>query len=158
MKRTKSYLIISLFLATTSLYAQRIKGSDTVLPVSQQAAENFMKKYTKAHVTVTGGGSGVGISSLMDNTTDIAMLSRPVKFSEKMKLKEAKQNIQEVIIAYDALAVIIHPDNPVNKLTRKQLEDIFRGKIKNWKQVGGKDQKIVVYTRETSSGTYEFFK
>lgn len=158
MKRTKSYLIISLFLATTSLYAQRIKGSDTVLPVSQQAAENFMKKYPKAHVTVTGGGSGVGISSLMDNTTDIAMLSRPVKFSEKMKLKEAKQNIQEVIIAYDALAVIIHPDNPVNKLTRKQLEDIFRGKIKNWKQVGGKDQKIVVYTRETSSGTYEFFK
>ena len=124
MKRTKSYLIISLFLATTSLYAQRIKGSDTVLPVSQQAAENFMKKYPKAHVTVTGGGSGVGISSLMDNTTDIAMLSRPVKFSEKMKLKEAKQNIQEVIIAYDALAVIIHPDNPVNKLTRKQLEDI----------------------------------
>ena len=90
MKRTKSYLIISLFLATTSLYAQRIKGSDTVLPVSQQAAENFMKKYPKAHVTVTGGGSGVGISSLMDNTTDIAMLSRPVKFSEKMKLKEAK--------------------------------------------------------------------
>ena len=91
MKRTKSYLIISLFLVTTSLYAQRIKGSDTVLPVSQQAAENFMKKYPKAHVTVTGGGSGVGISSLMDNTTDIAMLSRPVKFSEKMKLKEAKQ-------------------------------------------------------------------
>ena len=158
MKRTKSYLIISLFLATTTLYAQRIKGSDTVLPVSQQAAENFMKKYSKAHVTVTGGGSGVGISSLMDNTTDIAMLSRPVKFSEKMKLKEAKQNIQEIIIAYDALAVIVHPDNPVNKLTRKQLEDIFRGKIKNWKQVGGKDQKIVVYTRETSSGTYEFFK
>ena len=61
-----------------------------------------------------------------------------------MKLKEAKQNIQEVIIAYDALAVIIHPDNPVNKLTRKQLEDIFRGKIKNWKQEGGKDQKIEV--------------
>lgn len=158
MKYIKFYLIGFLFLSVTTLYAQRIKGSDTVLPVSQQAAENFMKKYPNARVTVTGGGSGVGISSLMDNTTDIAMLSRPVKFSEKMKLKEAKQNIQEVIIAYDALAVIVHPENPVNKLTRKQLEDIFRGKITNWSQVGGKDQKIVVYTRETSSGTYEFFK
>lgn len=158
MKYIQFYLIVFLLSATTALHAQRIKGSDTVLPVSQQAAENFMKKYPQARVTVTGGGSGVGISSLMDNTTDIAMLSRPVKFSEKMKLKEAKQEIEEVIIAYDALAVIVHPDNPVNRLTRKQLEDIFRGKITNWKQVGGNDQKIVVYTRETSSGTYEFFK
>lgn len=158
MKQVKNSLVVILFLLTSTSYSQRIKGSDTVLPVSQQAAENFMKKYPEARVTVTGGGSGVGISSLMDNTTDIAMLSRPVKFSEKMKLKEAKQDIKEIIIAYDALAVIVHPDNPVDRLTRKQLEEIFRGKITNWNQVGGKNQKIVVYTRETSSGTYEFFK
>ncbi|WP_455498484.1 phosphate ABC transporter substrate-binding protein [Coprobacter sp.] len=158
MKQIKICLVVSLLLLSSAIYSQRIKGSDTVLPVSQQAAENFMQKYPKTRVTVTGGGSGVGISSLIDNTTDIAMLSRPVKFSEKMKLKEAKQDIKEVIIAYDALAVIVHPENPVNQLTRKQLENIFRGKITNWNQVGGNNQKIVVYTRETSSGTYEFFK
>ena len=75
-----------------------------------------------------------------------------------MKAKAAKQDIEETIVAYDALAVIVHPSNPVKQLTRKQLEDIFRGKITNWKQVGGEDRKIVVYSRETSSGTYEFFK
>lgn len=150
-----------LFLALTvalSLSAQRIKGSDTVLPVSQETAENFMNKYPEERVTVTGGGTGVGISSLMDNTTDIAMASRPIKFGEKMKLKAAKQEVKEVVIAYDALAVIVNPSNPVNHLTRQQLEGIFRGKITNWKQVGGPDLKIIVYSRETSSGTYEFFK
>lgn len=94
----------------------------------------------------------------MDNTTDIAMASRPIKFSEKMKLKAAKQEVEEVIIAYDALAVIVNPSNPVSQLTRQQLEAIFRGKITNWKQLGGPDMKIIVYSRETSSGTYEFFK
>ena len=86
------------------------------------------------------------------------MASRPIKFSEKMKLKAAKQEVEEVIIAYDALAVIVNPSNPVSQLTRQQLEAIFRGKITNWKQLGGPDMKIIVYSRETSSGTYEFFK
>ena len=117
-----------------------------------------MNQHPDARVTVTGGGTGVGISALMDNTTDIAMASRPIKFSEKMKTKEAGQEVDEVIVAYDALAVVVHPSNPVKQLTRQQLEDIFRGKITNWKQVGGDDRKIVVYSRETSSGTYEFFK
>ena len=103
-------------------------------------------------------GTGVGISALMDHTTDIAMASRPIKFSEKMKIKGAGEEVDEVIVAYDALAVVVHPSNPVKQLTRQQLEDIFRGKINNWKQVGGDDRKIVVYSRETSSGTYEFFK
>lgn len=142
----------------TALHAQRIKGSDTVLPVSQETAESYMNKNPKAKITVTGGGTGVGISALIDGSCDIAMASRSIKFNEKMKLKKKKQNITEVAIAYDALAVIVNPTNPVNKLTREQLENIFRGKITNWKQVGGKDMKIVVYSRETSSGTYEFFK
>lgn len=77
---------------------------------------------------------------------------------EKMKLKEAGKAFKEVIIAYDALAVIVNPKNPVAKLTREQLEDIFTGKIKNWKELGGNDLQIIVYSRETSSGTYEFFK
>lgn len=158
MRKRNVLLLITLFISALSINAQRIKGSDTVLPVSQETAEKFMNQNSAARVTVTGGGTGVGISSLMDNTCDIAMASRQIKFSEKMKLKEAKQDVTEVIIAYDALAVIVNPSNPVNKLTRKQLEEIFRGKITNWKQVGGPDMKIVAYARETSSGTYEFFK
>ncbi|MCL2435448.1 MAG: phosphate ABC transporter substrate-binding protein [Lentimicrobiaceae bacterium] len=134
-----------------------IKGSDTCLPVSQQEAEAFGKKGGGA-VTVTGGGSGVGISALISGTCDIAQASRPMKFDEKQKMSEAGKTPKEVIIAYDALAVVINPENPVNQLTRQQLEQIFTGKITNWKEVGGPDMKIVVYSRETSSGTYEFFK
>ena len=129
-------LLIALSLFAVSASAQRIKGSDTVLPVAQQTAERFMNRQPDARVTVTGGGTGVGISALMDNTTDIAMASRPIKFSEKMKIKAAGEEVDEVIVAYDALAVVVHPSNPVKQLTRQQLEDIFRGKITNWKQVG----------------------
>lgn len=151
-------VLLALMLMATGAQAQRIKGSDTVLPIAQQTAEQFMKSNPNATVTVTGGGTGVGLSALLDGTTDIAMASRGIKFSEKMKAKAAREEIEEVPIAYDALAVVVNPSNPVNRLTRQQLEDIFRGKITNWKQVGGDDRKIVVYSRETSSGTYEFFK
>lgn len=158
MNQVKALFLFILLACSLNITAQRIKGSDTVLPVSQETAEVFMKDDPDRRVTVTGGGTGVGISALMDNTTDIAMASRPIKFSEKMKLKAAKQEVEEVIIAYDALAVIVNPSNPVSQLTRQQLEAIFRGKITNWKQLGGPDMKIIVYSRETSSGTYEFFK
>ena len=156
--KVRRNLLIALSLLSISASAQRIKGSDTVLPVAQQTAERFMNQHPDTRVTVTGGGTGVGISALLDNTTDIAMASRPIKFSEKMKIKSAGEDVAEIVVAYDALAVVAHPSNPVKQLTRQQLEDIFRGKITNWKQVGGDDRKIVVYSRETSSGTYEFFK
>ena len=158
MKTRKLLLLLALAAATTGMQAQRIKGSDTVLPIAQQTAERFMTLNPSARVTVTGGGTGVGISALLDQTTDIAMASRAIKFSEKMKAKAAGEDLAEVPIAYDALAVVVHPSNPVKQLTRQQLEDIFRGKVTNWQQVGGDDRKIVVYSRETSSGTYEFFK
>lgn len=148
-----------------SAVGQKIKGSDTVLPVSQEAAETYMHLTPGARVTVTGGGSGVGISALLDGTTDIAMASRSIKFSERMKLKKVGKQLREAVVAYDALAVVVNPSNPVSHLTRQQLEDIFRGKITNWNQVRdhvtgkrGDDLKIIVYSRETSSGTYEFFK
>lgn len=156
--KTRELLLLFALTATTGMQAQRIKGSDTVLPIAQQTAERFMTLNPSARVTVTGGGTGVGISALLDQTTDIAMASRAIKFSEKMKAKAAGEDLAEVPIAYDALAVVVHPSNPVKQLTRQQLEDIFRGKITNWQQVGGDDRKIVVYSRETSSGTYEFFK
>lgn len=135
-----------------------IKGSDTVLPLAQKEAEELMKNNANVSVTVVGGGSGVGLTALIDGTTDIAMASRDLKTEEKLKFKEAKKDIEQIIIAYDALAVIINPANSVTGLTREQLEKIFTGEIKNWKEVGGADEKIVAYSRESSSGTYEFFK
>src|SRR5690554_2489186 len=160
MKKTKKSILIALIagLGLNTINAQSIKGSDTVLPLSQQEAENYMKKNPKASVTVTGGGSGVGLSSLLAGTTDIAQASRKIKFLERQKLEEQGRHFKEVIIAYDALAIVVHPSNKVTNLTREQLEGIFTGKITNWKQVGGADLKIVPYSRETSSGTYEFFR
>lgn len=136
----------------------KVKGSDTVLPLSQKEAETFMKQNSTAKISVVGGGSGVGIAALIDGTTDIGMSSRKMKLSEKMKLQEAGKAIKETIVAYDALAVIVNPNNKVSQLTREQLEGIFTGKTTNWKEVGGDDEKIVAYSRESSSGTYEFFK
>lgn len=125
--KVRRNLLIALSLLSISASAQRIKGSDTVLPVAQQTAERFMNQHPDTRVTVTGGGTGVGISALLDNTTDIAMASRPIKFSEKMKIKSAGEDVAEIVVAYDALAVVAHPSNPVKQLTRQQLEDIFRG-------------------------------
>ena len=135
-KRTVALSILCALSFQGILHAQRVKGSDTLLPQEPDA-----------EVIVTGGGSGVGIAALPENTTDIAMASRQIKFSEKMKFAELGLDAEEVVVAYDALAVVVNPSNPVGRLTREQLEAIFRGKITNWK-----------YSRETSSGTYEFFK
>ena len=155
--KTKS-ILLALALYTSASFAQKLKGSDTVLPLAQKEAESFMKANKMAKIAVTGGGSGVGLAALVDNTTDIAMSSRKIKMDEKMKLQDAGRAYKETIIAYDALSVIVNPENKVSQLTREQLEGIFTGKIKNWKEVGGDDLQIVVYSRESSSGTFEFFK
>jgi phosphate transport system substrate-binding protein len=161
IKITLTLILVSLL--SISAYTQtivnlKIKGSDTVLPLSQKEAETFMKKNTLAKITVTGGGSGVGIAAFVDGTTDIAMSSRKMKMGEKIKMQDAGKAFKEVTIAYDALSVIVNPANKVSQLTREQLEGIFTGKITNWKEVGGDDEKIVAYSRESSSGTFEFFK
>jgi phosphate transport system substrate-binding protein len=155
------YQVFVLILAVLSAEAQTkltVKGSDTVLPLSQKEAEQYMKKNKTAAITVIGGGSGVGIAALMDGTTDIAMSSRKLKMDEKIKLQDAGKTYKEVIVAYDALSIIVHPSNKISQLTREQVEGIYTGKIKNWKEVGGDDLNIIVYSRESSSGTYEFFK
>ena len=151
-------ILLAFVLYTTAGFSQKLKGSDTVLPLAQKEAESYMKSNKANKVVVTGGGSGVGLAALVDGTTDIAMASRKIKMAEKMKLQDAGKASKETIIAYDALAVIVSPSNTVSQLTREQLEGIFTGKIKNWKEVGGADLQIVVYSRESSSGTYEFFK
>ncbi|NJO03840.1 MAG: phosphate ABC transporter substrate-binding protein [Bacteroidia bacterium] len=136
----------------------KLKGSDTVLPIAQKEAEVYLAQHPDASITVTGGGSGVGIAALIDGTTHIAMASREIKIAEELRLQNTDQEVRETIVAYDALAVVVHPDNPMEQITRKQLEYIYSGKVKNWKEIGGPDMTLVSYARETSSGTYEYFK
>jgi len=167
LKMKKTIIVaLSLFIALISGCSQgedknegiTIKGSDTVLPLSQKEAEVFGKDNKGSRIVVTGGGSGIGFTALIDDNTDIAMASRKIKLDERLALESAGKEVKEVIVGYDALAVIANPANKVSQLSREQLEDIFIGKVTNWKEVGGDDVKIVVYSRESSSGTYEFFK
>lgn len=135
-----------------------IKGSDTQIPLVQREAEEYMRMHPEASVLVSGGGSGIGIAALIDGSTDIAMSARLINSEEKTELDLKKKNLAKVTICRDALAVIVNPKNKVEKLTLEQLEGIFTGRIRNWKEVGGTDTKISVYCRESSSGNYEFFK
>jgi phosphate transport system substrate-binding protein len=135
-----------------------IKGSTTVLPVAQAAAEIFMERNPGSKISVQGGGSGVGIASLLDKTTDIATSSRKIKAEEIEKAKTSGVTPNEIPIALDGIAVIVHPTNTVKALTKAQIKDIYTGKVSNWSEVGGKDAKIVVVNRDTSSGTFEAFE
>lgn len=136
----------------------QIKGSDTMVNVAQGLAEEFMKHYPYIYVAVTGGGSGTGIASLINGTCDIATASRKMKDKELRLAEKNEVEPREYIVGYDGLAVVVHPSNPVEKLTIKQLSDIYTGTIKNWKDVGGRDEKIVLLSREVNSGTHVYFK
>lgn len=151
-------IIAALAVALPAQAGVVIKGSDTVLPLSQKEAEVFMKEHKGASITIIGGGSGVGIASLIDGTCDIAQSSRDIKSKETRQAKQKGVNPVETVIALDALTVVVHPSNPVQSLTIAQLGNIFSGAITNWKDVGGPDKAIVVYSRESSSGTYAFFR
>lgn len=136
-----------------------VKGSDTMVILGQRWAEEFMKKKPDIQIQVTGGGSGTGISALINGTTDICQSSRDIKAAEKEKLRERYATTGvEIPVAKDGLSVYVHASNPIDSLTMDQLKQIYTGKITNWKDVGGADAKIVIYTRENSSGTYVFFK
>lgn len=136
-----------------------VKGSDTMVILSQKWAEAYMKKHPETVIQVTGGGSGVGLAALINGSTDIANASRPIKSSEVESLKaKYKTKGIEIACAKDGLSVFLNKGNKVSELSIQQLGDIFSGKITNWKQVGGDDAKIQLYGRESSSGTFEFFK
>ena len=136
----------------------RIIGSNTVEPLSVVWAEEFMKIHPKVRIAVSGPGSGVGIASLIDGTTDICQASRKIKATEIDQAKAKGVNPYEIQVATDALAVVVHPSNPVSELTIAQLSAIFTNRITNWKEVGGNDAPIVVLSRDTNSGTHVFFK
>jgi phosphate transport system substrate-binding protein len=134
------------------------KGSDTMVNAVQMVAEEFMKDYPHIFVAVTGGGSGVGIASLINKTCDVATASREIKPKEvEMALKRGV-NPKEFVAAYDGVAVIVNKSNPVNELTIEDLHRIFTGKAINWKEFGGRDLSIVTLSREVSSGTHMYFK
>ncbi len=136
----------------------QIKGSDTMVNLGQAWAEKYMEENPADFIAVTGGGSGTGLSSLISGTCDIAMSSREIKEKEIALAKQKNVNSFEIKAALDGLAVVANPKNPVSKLTAAQLADIFTGKIANWKEVGGGDERIVILSRETNSGTHVYFK
>ncbi len=135
-----------------------IKGSTTVLPIAQKVAEAYMKEHPDTKITISGGGSGNGIKAIIDGTTDIADSSRFIKDKEVKLAVEKGGYPVPFSVAYDCIVPVVHPGNSVKDLSLAQLKDIYQGKIKNWKQVGGPDRKIVVISRDTSSGTYEVWE
>lgn len=152
-------VVMTIGFSFTTLKKITVKGSDTMVILSQKWAEAYMKKHPATVIQVTGGGSGVGLAALINGSTDIANASRPIKPSEVENLKtKYKTKGIEIACAKDGLSVFLNKGNKVSELTIKQLGDIFSGKITNWKQVGGDDAKIQLYGRESSSGTFEFFK
>ncbi len=165
MENFMKKILVSLSVFTLSIsqmvYATdniTVKGSDTIVILGQRWAEHYMGKNPDASIQVTGGGSGTGIAALINGTTDIANSSRPIKSSEIDKAKQAGYYPEEFKVAMDSLAVVVNKANPINELNLKQLQGIYTGRINNWQEVGGNNQPILRYCRESNSGTYVFFK
>ncbi|MDX1931505.1 MAG: PstS family phosphate ABC transporter substrate-binding protein [Capsulimonadales bacterium] len=135
-----------------------IEGSDTLLPLSQKWVEAFGKKNPNAKMTVTGGGSGQGITALINGTAAIANASRAAEDKEKDAAKAKGFEMVETAVARDGITIVVHPSNTVQSLTLEQLKGIYTGKINNWKEIGGPDTKIIASGRDTASGTYKYFQ
>jgi phosphate transport system substrate-binding protein len=133
------------------------KGSDTLVNLALAWAEVYMQTYPEVRISVTGGGSGTGIAAMINGTVDIANASREMKPEEISAVEASGVSPVEFVVARDAIAVVVHPSNPVDELTLQQISDIYTGKITNWNQVGGQDRPIVLLSRESNSGTYVYF-
>jgi len=135
-----------------------IKGSDTLVRLGQRWAEEYMKLNPGTVIQVSGGGSGTGIAALLNGTTDICEASRDMKEKEYNLATQKNITPERISVALDGIAVFLHEQNPVDILTISQLKGIYTGSITNWKEVGGPDHQIILYSRENNSGTYAFFK
>ncbi|MBM4422797.1 MAG: phosphate ABC transporter substrate-binding protein [Chloroflexi bacterium] len=133
------------------------KGSDTMVNLALAWAESYQTERPDVRLSVTGGGSGTGIAALINGTVDIANASRAIKSEEREKARANGIEPVEFVVARDAIAIIVHPANPVNQISLTQLSAIYRGEITNWRSVGGEDRPIVLLSRETNSGTHVFF-
>ena len=157
----RGVLVMAMAAIIPSAFAAKnitVKGSDTMIVLGQKWAEVYMQKNPQAAIQVTGGGSGVGIAALINGTTDIANSSRPIKTSELDKAKAAGYYPEEIKAAMDSLAIVVNAANPIKELSVKQIMGIYTGRINNWNEVGGPNQSILRYCRESSSGTYTFLK
>jgi phosphate transport system substrate-binding protein len=134
-----------------------MKGSTTVFPISQKTAEVYMQKNPSVNISVQGGGSSVGITSILDGTADIGQASRPIKDKEIEKAVAKGVNPKVHVVAMDGIAVIVNPSNGISEITIDTIKGIYTGKISNWADVGGDNGEIVVVSRDSSSGTYEAF-
>ncbi len=133
------------------------KGSDTMVNLALAWAERYQQDHPEVRISVTGGGSGTGIASLINGTVDIANASRAIKKEEIAEAEQRGVEPMEYVVARDAIAVIVNPNNPVQELTLEQVSKIFRGVYTNWKELGGEDRPIVRVSRETNSGTHVYF-
>lgn len=133
------------------------KGSDTMVNLALAWAEAYQPAHPEVTLSVTGGGSGTGISALISGTTDIANASRAIKAEELEAAHANGIEPLETVVARDAIAIIVHKDNPVSQLTLQQISDIYTGKLNNWAELGGEDRPIVRLSRETNSGTHVYF-
>ncbi len=133
------------------------KGSDTMVNLALYWAEQYQSVQPDVSISVTGGGSGTGIASLISNTVDIANASRQIKSEEIAEANKNGVEPVEFVVARDAIAVIVNPQNPINNLSIQQISDIYSGKIDNWSELGGEDRPIVKLSRETNSGTHVYF-
>lgn len=161
MKKTTIIGTLALSFASLVFPAQTItvKGSDTMVILAQRWAEKYMVSHKDVSIQVTGGGSGTGISALINGSTEICNSSRKMKAPEREKLKQRFNSLGiEIPSARDGLAVYLNETNPVSELSLDQVKGIYTGKIQNWKDVGGPDAKIVLYGRENNSGTYVYFR
>jgi len=169
MKRVLAFFLVTSFLviscassstgAASNSPAQYIenKGSDTIVNLALAWAERYQVVHPDVRISVTGGGSGTGLAALINNTVDIANASRKIKDEEVAEAQAKGVEPLEHIIARDAIAVIVNPENPISELTLQQISDIYSGKIANWSEVGGEDRPIVKLSRETNSGTHVYF-
>ena len=132
-------------------------GSDTIVNLALAWAERYTAEHPEVRISVTGGGSGTGIAALINGTVDIANASRKIKAEEIEKAEANGISPVQHVIARDAIAVVIHPENPVDRLTIPQISDIYSGIITNWQEVGGEDRPIVLLSRESNSGTHVYF-
>jgi phosphate transport system substrate-binding protein len=133
------------------------KGSDTMVNLALAWAEAYQAEDTDVRLSVTGGGSGTGIAALINGTVDIANASRAIKAEEREQAQANGVEPVEFVVARDAIAIVVHPDNPVERLTLAQLSAMYSGAITNWSELGGDDRPIVLLSRETNSGTHVFF-
>ena len=160
-KLTAAILVAGLVLSGSMIAARKmvqIKGSDTLVNLVQVLAEKYMEKNPRSAIAVLGGGSGTGIAGLINGICDIANHSRPMKDKEMKQCEEKGIDYRTFIIAVDGLSVIVNKDNPIQEIPMDKIGAIYRGEIKNWKEVGGKDMPILLYGRQSNSGTFVFFQ